>query len=735
MSAYASFVVTYFTLYFFGYSLKVLLLNGDLKKYDLYITPWLGMGLIIMVLFPLSWLGHSVESAINYFAGSVFLLNLAIWLKFKEVPCFEKREVIFMAVIGFFVCTVYASPLAAADYDLYAVTLSGDFASYLNAAKAALISSARVMHLMPVGIPHISIIDFSFSPDLRGCVFVQAAFSALYRINLIYVSYMLSAFVMFLNISAFRLFLKGAHNLAVTIPVVGILAFNVFYQEIVFSAFTGQLFSIGFVSLAFFIEFYLVERGKFDPRSCLLLVFLLTSNSLNYIEAMAYPLIPAVSLLIVLVINKGYRRKHCLQNMALAGGLFAVLNIIMIADFIKVFFLLEGQYPGFAIHMPTFMDVAGLHGATDSPDVFFSLLIASNVIFALVILRQLRREGLRSFLSVSFAIYFLLLLCFCLRYFDLGEKSSYNAYKSALSLSFIAVILMLRFLEDHLGRFISNLKELRANWASPRRLGDFLPMGKGLIVAALFAAFFCLNVSSTWRDLNLFLGSKDNAITKDLDILTFYANSPHYSGSDFIINFDLPLPQLSATYGAPFGRAYTSDYGGILGDSRRQMKGSFASGDIYIASTALERSLATTDAAPIFQNDVYSIHRLAPESLILFDYKGLSHQPKKFLWSGGDGFLRVVEENSVILEYMTMKERSADLSVTFYDFGESGAQNASLYVMGQRVRDFSSNDSFIKVLLEGIELKPGINDITIEFGGDVSGLALIDLKYEIPGDK
>jgi hypothetical protein len=131
---------------------------------------------------------------------------------------------------------------------------------------------------------------------------------------------------------------------------------------------------------------------------------------------------------------------------------------------------------------------------------------------------------------------------------------------------------------------------------------------------------------------------------------------------------------------------------------------------------------------------VYSIHRLAPESLILYDYKGLSHQPKRFLWNG-DGFLRDVEGNKIVLEYMTLRERYADLSMTFYDFSESGAQNASLYVRSQHIRDFSSSDNFIKVLLEEIELKPGVNDITIEFGGGVSGLALIDLKYEISGDK
>jgi hypothetical protein len=47
LSVYISFIIAYFTLYFVGYSLKVIFLNEDLREYDLYITPWLGIGFII----------------------------------------------------------------------------------------------------------------------------------------------------------------------------------------------------------------------------------------------------------------------------------------------------------------------------------------------------------------------------------------------------------------------------------------------------------------------------------------------------------------------------------------------------------------------------------------------------------------------------------------------------------------------------------------------------------------
>jgi hypothetical protein len=60
LNIYVSFAAAYAVTYFFGYPLKVLLLKDEMKRYDLYITPWLGMGIMMIVLFPLSRLGFSV---------------------------------------------------------------------------------------------------------------------------------------------------------------------------------------------------------------------------------------------------------------------------------------------------------------------------------------------------------------------------------------------------------------------------------------------------------------------------------------------------------------------------------------------------------------------------------------------------------------------------------------------------------------------------------------------------
>jgi hypothetical protein len=69
-------------------------------------------------------------------------------------------------------------------------------------------------------------------------------------------------------------------------------------------------------------------------------------------------------------------------------------------------------------------------------------------------------EGIFSFLSISCVMYFALHTFFSLRYFTPGEVS-YRALKSALSLAFIAIVLVLRFLEPRLAAFIKPFRVRR----------------------------------------------------------------------------------------------------------------------------------------------------------------------------------------------------------------------------------------------------------------------------------
>jgi hypothetical protein len=169
------------------------------------------------------------------------------------------------------------------DFESYSVSISADLVSYLNDAKAVLAFGADYLEGVSTGVPMINMINQTLHYQYRGSIFVHALFSSLYGVDLARISYPFSAFGMFLSFSMFRLFLPGAKKGLFAILLIGILPFNTFYQKLVFMSWTGQLFSLGIVAFAFFLECYLARRGKFDPRTCVLLVFVLTLNSLNYI--------------------------------------------------------------------------------------------------------------------------------------------------------------------------------------------------------------------------------------------------------------------------------------------------------------------------------------------------------------------------------------------------------------------------------------------------------------------
>ncbi|MDR1509730.1 MAG: hypothetical protein LBS53_08830 [Synergistaceae bacterium] len=723
---YFSFIVAYFTLYFCGYFLKVLLLNDDIKKYDIFITPWLGAGLIILTLYSLSWLGFSVRSSVNYFTLSVVGCNAAVYLKFREGVCFDRKDAIAAAAAGFITATLYGGLLAAHDFAYYAFSSNTDFSSYLNAARAALISSAKFVRLNPEGIPHWYVIDLSLNYDFRGCVFVYAFFSALYNQSLLRVMYIVSAFAMFLNVMTFRLFLKDTEHTPVLCALLCVLSFNSFFQRLIFQAFFGQLFSVGIVMAAFFTGLYLSERAKFDLRSCLLLVFTLTANSLNYIEAMAYPIVPFVAFGFASLIRGKEGWKPYWKNMVFAGSLFALLNLMPIYNFFALFRRFRAIFPGWATYMATLADVSGLQGAFASPNLQFAALLISNALLIPVILCQMKREGFSSFLSISCVSYILLYIAFCAMFFSLGDKSSYNAFKGALSMSFILVILILRFLERDLNGIVSLARGLRVRGGG----SPAYPPIREWITAGVFILFFSLNAAATGNNLRRFYMTEEGGLDRDGDIISAYAESGEYAESDFIINSDSRNHQLSAAYHAPWGRTYTSGYGGVDGDSERAMKDFIKPGDIYATLSMVEDAFNTSDGVTLFENGTYRISRLGSSSLLVSDYGGFHHTMSLAGTPRGRKMVRRVNDGAIEFEIMSLAEKSADITLTFFD-PMSAAQEITAFVGKEKFDPvLNASDEFIEAELRGVPLNGGKNYLRLMISGDVSMMSLAGFKLK-----
>jgi hypothetical protein len=719
---YLNFVLMYFIFYICGYPLKVFLLGDDLKKFDMYVTPWLGVGLVICVLFPMSWLGFSVESIAGYFVMAVLAAGAAVWFKYREPVHCGRNDAIFLISLGFIAGAVYGFKLAA-NPDLYAVTLSGDYASYLNDARAALVSSAKYIAALPEGVPNIGIINRSLNFEMRGCVFAQAFVSVLLRMDLARVSYLLSAFVMFLNVAAFRLFFRNFKYISVAVPITAILLVNLFYGKLIYMAFIGQLFSVGFVILAFFLECYLVERGKFEPAACLLLVFVLTACNLSYLNALAFPLIPVLALWVVLPLNKKYDRASCLKNAAFAGTTFAAVNFMLIVNFVKTSMIRTEIQDGFAMYMPTFMDIAGLQGVSLSPDIFFALLLISNAVLIFTLIYQLKREGFMSFISVSCILFILTHIAICVKYFSLGETSSYNAFKSALSLSFAVYILIIRFLEE---RF----NGIREAAGGAVRL-TFKRVAACTVSLILFVSCIPLNIKATLNYLDIFdRVSSDDALTKSFEAVKKFASNAAFRDSDFIVNIDIPLSKYGAAYFAPFGRTYICAYGGLTLDGINTMKDSFKPGDIYVASVLFEKNFNTVKGSLLLENDALKIYQLNDESVIQYDYKGFSYRPEKIIINDAQEYIvRQVFDDTVRIVYLARKDITADISMTFQNFGNEPL-SANVYLRDALIAKSSQDEGgLIKIGLTGVTLKSGLNGLTLKFeGGATNDLLLREIK-------
>jgi len=223
---------------------------------------------------------------------------------------------------------------------------------------------------------------------------------------------------------------------------------------------------------------------------------------------MAYPLLPVVSFVLILPFNKKYEKNSCLKNAFFAGALYGILNIPLIWNFIKVLILIGNHDPGFPFHLPTFMDIAGLYAAASTQNIFLALLVLSNIILVSVLAYQIKKEGYLSFLSINFIIYLLLQLLFCMKFFSPGAGTSYNTFKSALTLSFLAIVLIARFLEDAAAAEVRSFKSIATRVA--------------------IAVLLVLNMRATSLEINKSYMWKTSGISIDHEAVKMFSESAYY---------------------------------------------------------------------------------------------------------------------------------------------------------------------------------------------------------------
>jgi hypothetical protein len=441
---------------------------------------------------------------------------------------------------------------------------------------------------------------------------------------------------------------------------------------------------------------------------------------------MAFPLIPAAALSLALLLNRDYDRQSCVRNMAFAGISWAVLNSWPIILFVRIFMMLDVTEQGWPMPFVTFMDVAGFAGASLPPFASVVLLVVSNALFVFLLIDQARREKCWSLLSLSLALFFLLHAAFCARYYKAGERFSYNAFKSALSLSFIAVIFALRFFEERLSRLAGMLRraEVRILWTSIAAT-----LGRGVrfaVSAVILLTFLALNLSVCRKNMKTILTSSDVMMISSQHVaLGAFAVK---AGCAVITNFDEAMAQSVATYYSPWMAAYANCVAspGLVG---AREGGTFTPGDIYAADPIFEELLQTTDAKPIFENGIYKVFRLEEGSLLLDGCPGMAGRITIEKIGGEYMVLRRFSEKNAALRFLSLRPREVNLRFILY--GETPEPFSCEIYAGEKFAGvWESRDGFIDVTLEGVMMQPGANEIKINLGTDPSEtkISLTSLK-------
>jgi hypothetical protein len=373
------------------------------------------------------------------------------------------------------------------------------------------------------------------------------------------------------------------------------------------------------------------------------------------------------------------------------------------------FFLFQESVPqGQAENLPTLADLAGFRGiygwAFISRPAVLLLAVCANAAMAVALARQAKKERVCSFMGASLLLFAVFHSLVCLRYFRPDETTTYNVFKSAMFLSFIVAIFLVRFLEDGLSGRAS------------------------LGVAAIFAVFFLLDCVSSWRNVKILSAMPGIDMSESHRAVGIFSKNESYSGADFFLHFDEELLENIAIYEAPLGRSFSNRLTDFTIPGGGIVKSSFKKGDIYAADAVFEEEAQTTDARLAFENDIYKIFELGEQDVLLYGRTGMEERVRVVLVEGEYAALRNIREQAVGFMFWAMSGKTLGLRAKFLDESDQAALAVNAYLNGEHAGTFRKEGGYVTVTLEDIKVKRGRNEVRLEFEGDIGRTSLAGMS-------
>jgi hypothetical protein len=708
LSAYVSMSALYILFLFCGYAPKVLLLDGGAKRHDVCVAPWLGFGLASVSLWIASNAGFSVHESAPYFMAAVTILNAAVFFRTREGICAERREFVPVMFAALCFAVLWGSVLAAAGEGVLAAAFSWDLELYANAARSALVSSARSLLGELSDVPVVSGASLALNYQLRGCVYPAALFAAITGADVARSVYLFLVFGMFLVAVTFRIFLRGGRPLFTAAAVSAWMASNTFFQWAIYAVFMGQTYSIGYTLLAVYFGDRMSRRPRLDLRGCALMWALVTSCGVNYAEGMPYAVLPLMAYGAVAAVRRSAADVFYLKNMFITAGFYAATNFYVLWRLIQTLALITAQEPGWPMPLATLYDLSGLYFSFGPAPARILLMITANVAMLEMIMRRAAAEGRKSFMTSCCVNCFLVYIFFCLWYYRPGELTSYNPYKAALSMSYIAVIMIIRFANAH---------------------------ARGALAKVAFAAVLALSLVGAYRGNSLIRdGAPYVKVTRAHAEFGEKLNLGGYGAANFFVLNDAGGAGTFAPHYLPFGRS------AVLGTSAPGAPAAvhrmFAPGDVLVSGAAMPEIYENTAEREIFANAAYRARELSPGSIVLYDMRGLGRCAFLAASPAGPVAAREITDNRAVILFASLRAVRADFSASLYIPGAErrGRLKAYLFVNGKRAGRFNAEGEFSPTVFRGVEIREGINEFEIIAGGIQTGDGGAEYRrYSPPG--
>lgn len=340
MSIFLYTVLGILTLFFLGYGLSVLIIPVNLKKYSLWLMPWIATIFLIVFLVLLSFFGLSIAQSSPLLVSILIVLDLYVYFEKKPKIYFDvKQDLIILGIIILNVIFILYPLIKLVGFPSTISLGNNDVIAYAETADFLIQNSLQYAfyNTIPSGADNILLGAFRWGTSMIMSFFTYLfnfyAYEITYIIEVIYFSIMLPLVYILFQI----LYKKSYSGLILSLIITGFnvnllyMLYHNFFPHIIFR-------SLLIFLLIFFIDYFYSYNKKSKEfsfnRYDIIIIFGLSAMYFSYQEVAIFFMAP-IGLFLIFNLSKMQKLKDYWQKLLKIGsGLILVSLPSIIYSFI-----------------------------------------------------------------------------------------------------------------------------------------------------------------------------------------------------------------------------------------------------------------------------------------------------------------------------------------------------------------------------------------------------------------